>query len=88
MELLAEAVTALRAIARFWLQIEIDIGTFDDHGPVAAGEVTPTWLAVLQLCIDTYADGLPDGDGLLCNGSEVRRSSTAVGAREGSSTSG
>ncbi|MBK9102633.1 MAG: hypothetical protein IPM90_14325 [Austwickia sp.] len=58
LDLLVEALSILRSISRFWTQIEIDIGTFEDHGAVTVDDVTPTQLVVLQLCVDAYVDGL------------------------------
>jgi hypothetical protein len=37
----------------------MDIGSFEDFGDVDLDEVTPLQLAVLQMCIDAYIDGLP-----------------------------
>jgi len=57
-DLLVEALEILRSISRFWTQIEIDIGTFEDHGEVTVDEVLPSQLAFLQMCIDAYVGGL------------------------------
>lgn len=58
-DLFVEAVSILRSISRFWTQIEIDIGTFEDQGEVTVDDAFPASLAVLQLCIDAYLEGLP-----------------------------
>ena len=58
-ELLIDALTILKAIGRFWTSIERDVGSFEEFGDVDLDEVTPLWLAVLQMCIDAYVDGLP-----------------------------
>jgi len=58
-DLFVEAVSILRSISRFWTQIEIDIGTFEDQGEVTVDDAFPAYLAVLQLCIDAYLEGLP-----------------------------
>ncbi|SFK58679.1 hypothetical protein SAMN04488085_102347 [Geodermatophilus ruber] len=58
-ELLTDALAILKAISRFWVSIEKDIGSFEDFGDVDLDEVTPLSLAVLQMCIDAYIDGLP-----------------------------
>ena len=59
-DLLVEAVSILRSISRFWIQIEIDIGTFEQHGDLSVDEVSPPYLVVLQLCIDAYLEGLTE----------------------------
>ena len=41
------------------------IGSFEDFEDVDLDEVTPLSLAVLQMCIDAYTVGLPDGRGAL-----------------------
>lgn len=58
-ELLTEATATLRAIRRFWISIEKDIGSFEDLGDVDLDEVVPLSLYVLQMCIDAYIAGLP-----------------------------
>jgi len=61
LDLFVEAVSIVRSISRFWTQIEIDIGTFDEHGYITADEATPLSLVLLQMTIDAYAQGLEDG---------------------------
>lgn len=58
MDLFVDALTILKAIADFWTQIEIDIGTFDDHRPITVQDVTPGTLVILQICIQAYFEGL------------------------------
>ncbi|MCE0768115.1 hypothetical protein LWC35_35255 [Pseudonocardia kujensis] len=58
-DLFLDALKILKRISRFWTQIEIDIGTFEDHGDMTADDATPVSLYVLQLCIDAYREGLP-----------------------------
>lgn len=61
--LFTDALEILKSIHRFWVQVEADIGTFDE---IPADEldldaVTPLSLALLQICIDGYVSGLqPD----------------------------
>jgi len=57
-DLLTDAVQIMRELSRFWVQIEIDIGTFEDHGDVDVAAVHPGSLLVLDLCIQAYVDGL------------------------------
>ena len=61
-DLFVEAIEILRDITRFWTQIEIDIGSFDEHGEVSVDDVTPGTLMILQMCIDAYAGGLPGAE--------------------------
>ena len=60
--LLTDALTILKAIRRFWMSIEKDIGSFEDFGDVDLDEVTPLSLSILQTCIDAYVAGLPVSD--------------------------
>ena len=55
--LFIEALTTLKSIGRFWTDLEVSIGTFDDHGKLNVDDVTPLSLLVLQMCIDAYVDG-------------------------------
>jgi hypothetical protein len=41
------------------------IGSLEDFEDVDLDEVTPLSPAVLQICIDAYGEGLPDGRGAL-----------------------
>jgi hypothetical protein len=61
-ELLADALKILADIRRFWTQIELDIGSFEDFGDVDVDDVQPASLLVLQMCIDAYIDGLPSSE--------------------------
>jgi hypothetical protein len=68
-ELFGDALQILAAIRRFWTQIEISIGTFEDHGDVTVDDVTPGTHLLLRLCLDAYVDGLPDpGPGPVARG--------------------
>jgi len=60
LELFVDALSILRDISRFWTQIEIEIGTFSEHGDISADEPVPISLYVLQLCVDAYGQGLGD----------------------------
>lgn len=62
MDLFADALTILKAIRRFWTSIEVDIGTFEDHGDVDLDEIVPLSLMALQQCIDAYVAGLDEFD--------------------------
>jgi hypothetical protein len=57
-DLFIEALQVLRDIRRFWTQIEIDIGSFDDHGDVTVDDVQPLSLLALGMFIDAYSEGV------------------------------
>lgn len=57
--LLVDALTILKAVSRFWVQVELDVGTFEGHPDVTVEDVTPLSLMTLQTCIDAYVAGLP-----------------------------
>jgi hypothetical protein len=59
-QLFIDALEILRDMSRFWTQIEIDIGTFEEYGDVLVDDAMPSSLVLLQLCIEAYADGLKD----------------------------
>lgn len=56
--LFMDALKILRAIQDFWIQIEIDIGSMDEHPDITPAEVTPLSLIMLSMCIDAHVDGL------------------------------
>lgn len=57
-DLFTDAVEILKAIRRFWTQVESDIGMFDHLGDVDLDEVVPLSMMILQQCLDAYVDGL------------------------------
>lgn len=66
-ELFMDALTVLKDLSRFWTQIEIDIGSFEEHGQVTVDDVQSLNLLLLDMCISAYRDGLvhessPEGD--------------------------
>jgi hypothetical protein len=63
MNLFLDALRILKDITRFWTQIEINIGTFEEHCDVSVDDVTPGTLLLLQMCIDAYGQGLPGAEG-------------------------
>lgn len=58
-DLFADALTILADIRRFWTQMEIDIGSFEDFGEVDVDDVQ---LVILSKCIQAYVAGLPGVD--------------------------
>ncbi len=61
-DLFFQALEVLGAIRRFWTEIEIDIGTFEDHGDVTVDDVQPLSLSLLAVFIEAYGEGLPHVD--------------------------
>jgi hypothetical protein len=59
MRLFTDAVEILRDVLRYWTLVEIEIGSFDDHGAVDVDDVVPGRLLLLRTCIAAYVDGLP-----------------------------
>jgi hypothetical protein len=62
-DLLIDAVTTLKDLHRFWVDVELSSGGFffpdgSDVGDVDAHEVMPLSLIVLQQCMDAYVDGI------------------------------
>ena len=53
-----DALEILRSIHDFWIQIEIDIGSMDEHPGTTPADVTPLSLMMISMCIDAYTDGL------------------------------
>jgi hypothetical protein len=58
-DLFIDALRILVDITRFWTQIKIDIGGFEEHGEVSVDDVTPGTILLLQMCVDAYGQGLP-----------------------------
>ena len=58
LDLLTDAVQIMRDISRFWIQVDKDIGTFDEHEDVDVHEVRSGSLLVLDMCIQAYVEGL------------------------------
>jgi hypothetical protein len=58
-DLLIDAVQILRDVSRFWAQVEIDTGTFDEHGDVSVDAVQSGSVLVLDMCVQAYIEGLP-----------------------------
>jgi hypothetical protein len=61
-ELLVDAITTLKDLHSFWINVELSTGAFflpdgSDVGDVDAEDVMPLSLIVLQHCLDAYPDG-------------------------------
>lgn len=57
-DLFIQALEVLRDIRRFWTQVEIDIGSFEDHGNVTVDDVQPLSLLALGMFIGAYSEGV------------------------------
>ena len=53
-QLMVDALEIQRALTRFWTQVEIDIGTFEEHGTVTPDDVEDGVSTVLSMCIDSF----------------------------------
>lgn len=62
-ELLLDALNILRDLSRFWTQVEMDIGTFEEVSGVKVDEIMPLNIFVLDLCIQALYEGaLPESN--------------------------
>lgn len=64
-DLFVAAITTLRDLHRFWIDIELSTGGFflpdgSNISDVDPDEVLPLSFMVLQQCVDAYLDGLDD----------------------------
>lgn len=59
-DLFADALRILRDVMRFWVQVDKDLGTFEEFGDVDTDEVVPGRIALLDTCIQAYMGGLTD----------------------------
>jgi hypothetical protein len=59
-DLFIQVMEVVRAITRFWTQVEIDIGTFGHRGDVTPDDAQPLSMIILGKLIDAYIEGLPD----------------------------
>jgi hypothetical protein len=60
-DLVADALQILIDIHRFWTQMAIDTGRFDEFGDVTAVDVQPAWGPVLWLCIEAVREAAEQG---------------------------
>jgi hypothetical protein len=52
--ILTDALQIARDIDRFWIGVEKDMGTYDEHGDVDVDQVLSGRTIVLQLCVNAY----------------------------------
>lgn len=56
--LLVDALTILRDLSRFWTQIEMDAGTFEEAPDLKVEDVVPLNVAVLEMCVQALFEGI------------------------------
>lgn len=52
--ILIDALAIARDLDRFWIGIEKDSGTFDEHGNVQIDDVHSGQAMIIQICVDAY----------------------------------
>jgi|LULW01.1.fsa_nt_gb hypothetical protein len=57
-ELLIEALKTLKALCRFWVEVEAGYGTFEDHPELDLDEVTNGRIVLIDLAISAFAEGV------------------------------
>lgn len=57
-ELFIDALKILRKISRLWVEVDAGVGTFNDFEDLDLDDVTPMSIAILDLCIRAYGEGL------------------------------
>jgi hypothetical protein len=62
LDLFLDALKILKDISRFFTQIEMEIGTFEEHKGVELDDIQPMTLVMLEMCIAAYAEGLGNDD--------------------------
>lgn len=60
-ELFEEGLSILKDINRFWVQVEKDLGMFEEFGDVDVSEVYPLSFVVLQQCLLAFSSRYEDG---------------------------
>lgn len=61
-DLFIEALKTLKALSRFWTEVEAGYGTFEDFPDLDLEAVTNDRMMLIELCISAYGDGLTDVD--------------------------
>lgn len=61
--LFLEALATLKALSRFWTEVEAGYGTFEEHPDLDLDEVTNLRLLLIDLAISALADGSPNEEG-------------------------
>lgn len=50
----------MHAISRFWTQVEMDIGTFDDYENIDLDDITSASIALLRHCVEAVSPELAE----------------------------
>lgn len=61
-DLFIEALKTLKALSRFWTEVEAGYGTFEDFPDLDLEAVKNGRMMLIELCISAYGDGLTDAD--------------------------
>ena len=61
-DLFIEALKTLKALSRFWTEVEAGYGTFEDFPDLDLEAVKNGRMVLIELCISAYGDGLTDAD--------------------------
>jgi hypothetical protein len=59
-DLFLDALSIFKDLDRFWIQMEMEIGTFDEHKGLDLEDVTSGSAMLLDLCIQAYTEGLSE----------------------------
>lgn len=61
-DLFIEALKTMKALSRFWTEVEAGYGTFEDFPDLDLEAVKNGRMMIIELCISAYGDGLTDAD--------------------------
>jgi hypothetical protein len=61
-DLFVEALKTLKALSRFWTEVEAGYGTFEDYPDLDLDEVTNGRILLIDLAISAFAEGLTNAD--------------------------
>lgn len=61
-DLFIEALKTLKALSRFWTEVEAGYGTFEDFPDLDLDEVKNGRMILIELCISAYGHGLTNAD--------------------------
>lgn len=62
LDLFIEALKTLKALSRFWTEMEAGYGTFEDFPDLDLSEVKNGRVMLIELCINAFGDGLSGVD--------------------------
>lgn len=61
-DLFIEALETLKALSRFWTEVEAGFGTFEEYPDLDLNEVTNGRILLIDLAISAFEDGLTNAD--------------------------